>query len=519
MTSLTLSRPFALPLETTSSPVILRTQSISKAFGGQRVLDDVSVQLRRGEVVLLRGDNGSGKTTLLNVLSGNLEPDSGTIELSADGTEERFTFPRRWWKTLNPFDHFTPDRVAREGVGRTWQEIRLFSTMSLHDNIAVASSGQLGENPLLVLVKNSAVRKQENNNLAIAQDMLTQLGLGDRGAASGDRISLGQSKRVAISRAVRAGGQILFLDEPLAGLDGTGINQVLGMLEVLVRDQNITLIIVEHVFNIPLLLTWATTVWTLKRGRLEVQAPDDVQEEANSDIGTGLRSWITELGGPDGQINDQPIAGGAMLSTVIPSGRPRGKVVLEVRDLVVYRGNRLIIGHDHDGEIEGLSFSLREGEVSVLQAPNGWGKSTLLDAIAGLTPIRSGEIVLRGRSIKSMSPWARAGYGLTLLQSRNHEFPNLTVKEALHLTGHVALPDNLHRLLGRKMSDLSGGEKQKLAIYAALRTDQSRVRLFDEPLSMLDRVSIHELQRVFKPSAGEAFLIAVPGSPEILGVD
>jgi ABC-type branched-subunit amino acid transport system ATPase component len=520
MTSLTLSRAFALSLETTTtSPVILRTHSISKAFGGQKVLSDVSLQLRRGEVVLLRGDNGSGKTTLLNTLSGNLEPDSGTIELSADGTEERFTFPRRWWKTLNPFDHFTPDRVAREGVGRTWQEIRLFSTMNLHNNIAVASPGQLGENPLLALVKNSAVRKQENDNLSIAQDMLTQLGLGTRGTAAADRISLGQSKRVAISRAVRAGGQILFLDEPLAGLDGAGISQVLRMLEVLVRDQNITLIIVEHVFNIPLLLTWATTVWTLKRGRIEVQAPEAVQEEVQSDIGTGLRSWITEIAGTDGRINDRPVVGGAMLSTVVPSGRQPGNVVLEVSDLVVYRGNRLIIGHDHDGRTEGLSFSLREGDVALLQAPNGWGKSTLLEAIAGLTPISSGEIRLRGRSIKSMTPWARAESGLTLLQSRNHAFPNLTVKEALNLTGHVELPDNLHRLLARKMSDLSGGEKQKVAIYSSLRMDQSRVRLFDEPLGMLDRASIHELQQAFKPGVGEAFLIAVPGSPEILGVD
>jgi ABC-type branched-subunit amino acid transport system ATPase component len=208
-----------------------------------------------------------------------------------------------------------------------------------------------------------------------------------------------------------------------------------------------------------------------------------------------------------------------MLSTVVPSGRQLGNVVLEVNDLVVYRGNRLIIGHNHDGRTEGLSFSLREGEVSVLQAPNGWGKSTLLEAIAGLTPISRGEIRLRGRSIKSMTPWARAQSGLSLLQSRNHAFPNLTVKEALYLTGHVELPDNLHRLLARKMSDLSGGEKQKVAIYSSLRMDQSRVRLFDEPLGMLDRASIHELQQTFKPGTGEAFLIAVPGSPEIPGVD
>lgn len=517
MTSLTLSQTLATPSEEVRSSVIMWTEGLSKSFGGQKVLDGISLQLRRGEVVLLRGDNGSGKTTLLNILSGNLEPDAGTLELSADGSEERFTFPRHWWETLNPFDHFTPERVAREGVGRTWQEIRLFPTLNLHDNIAVATPGQIGENPLLALLKNTAVRKQEAANLSGTRDMLAQLGLGSRIQASADRISLGQSKRVAISRAVRAGGQILFLDEPLAGLDGAGINHVLDMLGALVRDHNVTLVIVEHVFNIPLLLNRATTVWTLKRGHIEVQTPEAVQEEVESDANSGLRAWMTQLAGPSGHIRDWSVAGGAVFSVITPSDEHRGEPVLEVNEVVVRRGNRLIIGNETEGRVEGLSFILREGEILVLQAPNGWGKSTLLEAVAGLLPISSGEVRIWGRPIQSLPPWSRVKLGLTLLRSRDHSFPGLTVSEALHLTGHVELPESLHHLLGRKMSDLSGGEKQKMAIYAALKKDRPRVRLFDEPLSMLDRASIHQLRDVLKPGVGEALLIAVPGSPETLG--
>jgi len=114
---------------------LLRIKGLCKAFGGQVVLDGVSLELRRGEVALLRGDNGSGKTTLLNILTGNLEPDAGTIQLFTNGMAENFHFPRRWWQHLNPFDHFSPERVAGEGVGRTWQDIRLFSEQSLCDNI------------------------------------------------------------------------------------------------------------------------------------------------------------------------------------------------------------------------------------------------------------------------------------------------------------------------------------------------------------------------------------------------
>lgn len=124
---------------TVGSRVVLRAQGLRKAFGGQRVLDDLDLILHEGEVVLLRGENGSGKTTLLNILTGNLEPDTGTIEYLADSTPRSYSFPRRWWQELNPFDHFTPEFVAREGIGRTWQDVRLFGSQSLRDNFGLAN--------------------------------------------------------------------------------------------------------------------------------------------------------------------------------------------------------------------------------------------------------------------------------------------------------------------------------------------------------------------------------------------
>ncbi len=106
--------------------VVLRATDIRRSFGGTVVLDRVSAELRRGEVVLLRGDNGSGKTTLLNILTGSLTPDSGTIDVMLPSGHEHFSFPKRWTQVLNLADNFTPERVAKSGVSRTWQEIRLF---------------------------------------------------------------------------------------------------------------------------------------------------------------------------------------------------------------------------------------------------------------------------------------------------------------------------------------------------------------------------------------------------------
>ncbi len=220
---------------------VLRVHGLSKSFGGQRVLDDLSIDLNQGEVVLLRGDNGAGKTTLLNILTGNLEPDAGVIQTHAQGFSESFSFPSRWWHNLNPFNHFTPERLAREGIGRTWQEVRLFSTADLLDNLCVAVPNQIGENPLSSLARYNRMATQEKTIRCNSQILLDKVGLAGRENSSADKISLGQSKRVAITRAVQAGAKILFLDEPLAGLDAKGIEEVLGLLKEISQSKNMTL--------------------------------------------------------------------------------------------------------------------------------------------------------------------------------------------------------------------------------------------------------------------------------------
>src|SRR5439155_9932234 len=137
----------------------------------------LDLTLHEGEVVLLRGENGSGKTTLLNILTGNLEPDAGTIHYLADNSPRSYRFPRRWWQELNPFDHFTPEFVAREGIGRTWQDVRLFNAQSLRDNIAVAAPENAGTNPICALLSPARTRKCEAQICHEADALLAPLGL------------------------------------------------------------------------------------------------------------------------------------------------------------------------------------------------------------------------------------------------------------------------------------------------------------------------------------------------------
>jgi len=489
-------------IEESAGNVVLSANGLTKAFGGNIVLDNIAFDLKKGEVVLLRGENGSGKTTLLNVLTGNLEPDSGEIHLSINGAREVFRWPRRWWQDLNPFDHFTPERIAWEGVGRVWQDIRLFPTMTALDNVALASAEQAGENPIKALMRLGRADKEETRSLEEAGGWLKNLGLENRLDSSCDKISLGQMKRVAIARAVQAGAKILFLDEPLSGLDARGVEEVMEYLQNLVYTNGLTIVIVEHVFNIPKVLDLATTIWTLTYGHLTVESKEKAKKHLDVKTDSGLHNWLKEVAGSEGAIENHELLHGARLATVIPEGTKDAPAALEVRDLVVKRGYRTVL--------DGLSLTLCKGQLALLEAPNGWGKSSLMDAIAGVHPIQSGEVILNGKHIHTLSTSKRVKEGLGYLRSRESVFGSLTILEHQKLSKGFRVGFTEHSSNGNSRADLlSGGQRQKLLIEMLPDSD---VYLLDEPLIGLDKESIAKLMDVLKTMVkdGKAVFITVP---------
>ena len=500
-----------------SEPVVMRARGLHKRFGGQVILDEAEFELRRGEIVLLRGPNGSGKTTLLNILTGNLEPDAGNIEIAAEdalGTEN-FNFPPSWLAGLNPVDRFTPERIANEGVGRTWQDIRLFPTHSLRDNIVLAMKNQTGENPIAVFFKRAAIKSEEAKWGKQADGLLSRFGLAGRESSSADMVSLGQSKRVAIARTVQAGARILFLDEPLAALDANGIRDIMGLLDELVKEHAVTLVIVEHVFNIPKVLDLATTVWTIDEATIRVESPEDVRKESFHNAGDALRPWLSNLAGSEDAIVDVDLPGGAMLSHVQLNLDVSDQPGLDIKDLVVHRGRRPVIGRTNaEGQVEGLSFSVPRGSLAVLQAPNGWGKTTFLEALSGIIPIAGGEMHLYGTAVQKMPTWSRISRGLTVMQSRDNAFPNLSVDESLKLADVDNPPENVRPFMGRRISDLSGGERQKVAAACSLANAKDTVTILDEPFGMLDVASIPKLQAEIAANKGGATLILVPAASQ-----
>lgn len=499
---------------------LLEARCVTKSFGGQLVLDDLSLELHRGEVVLLRGENGSGKTTLLNILTGNIVPDAGTIRYLADGSPRAYRFPRRWWQNLNPWDHFRPEFVAREGIGRTWQDVRLFAGQTLRDNIAIAAPRNIGENPILALAAPRRVRGGESRICAEADAILARVGLAGRESLSADNISLGQSKPVAIARAVAAGARVLFLDEPLAGLDRRGVADVLALLEALVREHRLTLVIVEHIFNQASLQCLVTTHWLLVNGKIQrsevrQRAADPVEHLPHHRPGCPdaqqRAAWFPHLTSEGAEILDEQLGRGGVLTRIRRPGmfKVPARPVLEISGLVVKRGPLSVVGLDEHGNEAGLDLTVYEGEISLLQAPNGWGKSTLLAAIAGLIPAHKGSIRLNGRCLDGLPIWERVRLGLRALPSDGHTFANLLGSETLRLAGARDNAKDVAAFIGRPCSSLSGGERQRLALAAM---SVGVVNLYDEPFSGLD--SAEPFVRRFRSFGGplESSLVLVPSA-------
>jgi branched-chain amino acid transport system ATP-binding protein len=273
-------------------------------------------------------------------------------------------------------------------------------------------------------------------------------------------------------------------------------------LDTLVQTDRLTVVMVEHVFNIPRVLTLATTVWTLAEGHLTVESKDAVQRNPGITTVSNLHDWLKEIAGPGGRVETHELKQGARLTTAIPKSTEDASVILEVKDLVVRRGYRTVLG--------GFSLTLRKGQLTLLEAPNGWGKSTLLDTIAGVLQQQTGEITFNGEFINTLSTDKRIQKGMGYLRARESVFGSLSIAEHQKLSKGTSLGfgENSHN--GHiKANLLSGGQKQKLLIEML---PNARVYLLDEPFIGLDKTAISRLSESLGKmvAQGRTVLMAMP---------
>lgn len=224
---------------------MLAVKGLSKSFNGVKAIDDLSFELKPGEVLAVVGPNGSGKTTLLDLLTGLLPPNLGEIYLEGE-----------------PLQGLGPTQFAQRGVVRTFQTARLFQGLSIFENLLIAVSQ--GEESLLDALS-LRWKPQEMRHSQKAMQVLETVGLLAAKDKTPDQLSLGQMRRVELARVLmQESGKVLLLDEPTGGLDPEMVEKTMQLILTL-REQGRAVVVVEH--NTAVIRSVADRVCVLDRGR------------------------------------------------------------------------------------------------------------------------------------------------------------------------------------------------------------------------------------------------------------
>jgi branched-chain amino acid transport system ATP-binding protein len=240
---------------------VLSLSSVSKNFGGLRVLADVHLAVLERGIYGLIGPNGAGKTTVFNLVTGLLAPSSGSIEFCG--------------RRLNGL---TPHQITRAGVARTFQNIRIFSEMTLLENVLVPMAGKRGYNAfdlLLPLQRSRAIDKRDREE---AEALLARVGLSHKAGVSAGSLSYGEQRRLEIARALATEPKLLLLDEPAAGMNSIEKQELVE--EILrIEESGISILIIEH--DMRFVMRLCTEITVLHFGQVIARGtPDEIRADA-----------------------------------------------------------------------------------------------------------------------------------------------------------------------------------------------------------------------------------------------
>ncbi|HEX4344066.1 MAG TPA: ABC transporter ATP-binding protein [Solirubrobacteraceae bacterium] len=209
---------------------LLETDHVSKVFGGLVAVNDVSFTIPEHAIVSIIGPNGAGKTTFFNMLTGLYKPTTGRI---AFGGRE--------------ISHMRPDRITALGIARTFQNIRLFATMSAVENVMVGQHSRMSAGLIGSILRPPRVRREEREAREKARETLSYVGLAE--SVHDERainLAYGDQRRVEIARALASDPQLLLLDEPTAGMNPQESDQLTAFMRRLRDDRKLTILLIEH---------------------------------------------------------------------------------------------------------------------------------------------------------------------------------------------------------------------------------------------------------------------------------
>ena len=441
------------------APATLALDALTVRFGGLTALDRVSLTLQPGEVVGLIGSNGAGKTTLIDAVTGYVAPSSGTVLL--DG--------RR-------IDTWSPRRRANAGIGRSFQSLELFDSLTVAENLQAACDRRDRRHYLTDLVRPG--RAQLTPAAAAA---VRTFGLHDELARRPEELPYARRRLVAIARAVAAGPSVLLLDEPAAGLDRDERRELARLIRLLADEWGLAVLVVEH--DVSLVVDTCDRIAVLDSGaKIADGAPDEVLRDA-----AVVASYLGSV------------------RTPAAHGRPKaegGTVVLHVQGLHA--------GYGELAAVRDLDLIVHAGEMVALLGPNGAGKTTTLLTIAGELPPLAGTVTYAGR-IRRDPLHRRVHDRMGFIPEEGSVFHSLTVAANLRLgpgpsEDAIGLFPQLRSLLDRRAGLCSGGEQQIISLARALAA-RPRLLLVDELSLGLAPQVVSRLLEVLRAAADEGMAV------------
>jgi branched-chain amino acid transport system ATP-binding protein len=272
----TVTEPTA-PATEAGHRIVLEAAGVTMRFGGLTAVDDVSMQVREGEIVGLIGPNGAGKTTFFNCLTGMYIPTEGRVTLNGE--------------TLPP----KPLKVVRAGMARTFQNIRLFANMTALENVMVGRYCRTSSMALTSILRGPKFRREEAATRERAQELLAYVGLAESAEILARNLPYGDQRRLEIARALATDPQILLLDEPTAGMNPKETEETMHLI-FKIRDSGLAVVVIEH--DMRFIFNLCDRVLCLVRGTVLIEgSPGEVQSDP--------RVIEAYIGGDDDEEKDQ----------------------------------------------------------------------------------------------------------------------------------------------------------------------------------------------------------------------
>ena len=233
---------------------ILEIEDLSMVFGGLRAIDNVSMHIKEGEIAALIGPNGAGKTTIFNCITGVYKPTEGKVSIrNTEGTKEAI-------------QGLKPNVINKKGLARTFQNIRLFSNMSVLENVMIGRHNSLKAGIFKAIVRDRATREEEQRVIEESYEILKKMNLHMFVNEAARNLPYGAQRRLEIARALATDPFLLLLDEPVAGMNPHETKELEETINVIRDQEKVTILLIEH--DMSLVMNVSERIYVLDYGRL-----------------------------------------------------------------------------------------------------------------------------------------------------------------------------------------------------------------------------------------------------------